>query len=62
MRLVELADEIISQLCSDPYASVKVTVEINAEFPSGLSDHIKRVVTENATSLGFKTKTWENKS
>ncbi len=38
---------------SDPNASLNITVEINAEFPSGASDQIKRSVTENATSLGF---------
>jgi len=59
MRLVQLADEIISVLCSDPNATVKVTVEISAEFPEGASDQVKRAVNENATSLGLKTKTWE---
>jgi len=43
----------------DPNASLKITVEINAEFPSGASDQIKRAVSENAKSLGFKNKTWE---
>ena len=33
MRLVEIAEEIISVLASDPQATVKVTVEINADFP-----------------------------
>jgi hypothetical protein len=59
MRLVQLAEEIISVLTSDPNADVTVTVEINAAFPNGASDQVKRAVTENATSLGFKTKVWE---
>ena len=59
MRLVEVADEIISVLAGDPNATLNITLEINAEFPSGASDQIKRAVTENATSLGFKTKSWE---
>ena len=59
MRLVELADEIISILASDPQAAVKITVEISAEFPAGASDQIKRAVSENARSLGFKGGTWE---
>ena len=59
MRLVEVADEIISILAGDPNASLNITLEINAEFPSGASDQIKRAVSENATSLGFKTKSWE---
>jgi predicted AAA+ superfamily ATPase len=59
IRLVELADEIISLLASDPNATVSVTLEIHADFPQGVSDGIKRAVSENATSLGFKTKDWE---
>ncbi len=59
MRLVQIAEEIIANLISDPNANISVTVEINAEFPNGASDQVKRAVTENATSLGFKTKTWE---
>ena len=59
MRLVQIADEIIALLASDPNATLNITVEINAEFPLGASDQIKRAVTENATTLGFKTKAWE---
>jgi len=59
MRLVQIAEEIISVLTSDPQAHVKVTLEITAEYPKGVSDQIKRAVSENATSLGFKNKTWE---
>jgi hypothetical protein len=59
MRLVQIAEEIIAVLASDPNAKVTVSVEINAEYPSGASDQIKRAVSENAGSLGFKTKTWE---
>lgn len=57
--LVQVADEIISLLASDPRATLKVTVEISADFPEGVSDQIKRAVSENATSLEFGTKTWE---
>jgi predicted AAA+ superfamily ATPase len=59
MRLVEIADEIISRLAGDPQAKVSVTVEINAEFPAGVSDSVKRAVAENAASLGFRNRTWE---
>jgi hypothetical protein len=34
-------------------------VEITADYPEGVSDQIKRAVSENATSLGFKNRTWE---
>ncbi len=59
MRLVQVADEIISLLASDPNAEVTVTLEINAQFPAGATDQIKRSITENANSLGFKSKVWE---
>jgi len=59
MRLVQIAEEVIALLTSDPNANVKVSVEINAEYPQGVSDQIKRAVAENATMLGFKNKTWE---
>ena len=59
MRLVQIAEEIIGVLASDPQATVKVRVEINADFPDGVSDQIKRAVSENAISLSFKNKTWE---
>jgi hypothetical protein len=57
--MVEIAQEVINALASDPNANVKVTVEIRAEFPQGVPDQVRRVVSENATSLGFKTKEWE---
>jgi len=59
MRLVQIAEEIVSVLASDSQATVKVRVEITADFPEGVSDQIKRAISENATSLGFKNKTWE---
>jgi predicted AAA+ superfamily ATPase len=59
MRMVQLAEEVVSVLASDPQATVKITVEIQAEFPNGASDQVKRAVSENATNLGFKVKNWE---
>ncbi len=59
MRLTQIAEDVISLLSSDPHAVVQVTVEINAEFPAGASDLIKRTVSENAASLGFKNRMWE---
>jgi len=59
MRLVQIAEEVISLLAADPQATVKVSVEITAEFPAGAKDETKRAVSENATSLGFKNKSWE---
>ena len=59
MKLVDIADEIINVLAADPNATVKVTVEITAEFPDGASDQTKRAVSENAAALRFKNRSWE---
>lgn len=59
MRLVEISEEIISLLQIDPHAQVDVRLEIQAEFPNGVPDHIKRAVSENANHLNFTNKTWE---
>jgi len=60
VSLVQLAEEIISVLSSDPNASVNVTVEISADFPQGASEQVKRAVSENARSLGLKAADWES--
>jgi predicted AAA+ superfamily ATPase len=59
MKLIQIAEEIIERLTADPTATVKVTVEITADFDGGVGDATKRTVSENATSLGFHTKEWE---
>lgn len=58
-KLNTIAEEIIALLTADPNATVKITLEIAADFPNGASDTIKRAVSENATNLGFKAKDWE---
>lgn len=59
MRLVQIAEEIVSVLTSDPNATVRLVVEISANFPDGASDGVKRAVSENARSLGLKSADWE---
>lgn len=59
LRLVQIADEIIAALAADPNAEVKVSVEIQANFPNGAKDQTKRAVSENARTLGFKNADWE---
>jgi hypothetical protein len=59
MHFVQIADEIVALLASDPNASVKVIVEISADFPGGATDTVKRAVSENARSLGLKSADWE---
>jgi uncharacterized protein len=59
MRLVQIAEEIISLLAADPNAEVKVRLEIEAQFPKGALDQVKRAVSENAKTLAFKHAEWE---
>ena len=59
MRFVQLADEIVSILNSDPSAAVKLVVEISADFPEGATDTVKRAVSESARTLGLKSADWE---
>lgn len=57
--LIEIADELLNLLSQSPDSDVKITLEINATFPNGISEDKKRPINENATSLEFKIKTWE---
>lgn len=59
MQLTEVVNEVINQLTSDPQAEIRITLDITAKFPDGANDSIKRAVSENANSLGFKNKSWE---
>ena len=59
MRLVQIAEEIIAILTTDPNAEVKVRIEIEASFANGAQDQTKRAVSENAKTLNFKTAEWE---
>jgi hypothetical protein len=59
MRLVQVADEVIAALAADPNAEITVLLDIQANFPNGAQDQIKRAVSENAKTLGFKNADWE---
>jgi predicted AAA+ superfamily ATPase len=59
MHLVQIAEEIVSVLTSDPNATVRVVVEISAEFPDGVGDGVRRAVSENARSLRLKLAEWD---
>lgn len=55
-----IADEVIAHLVGIVEANVKVSLEIEAEIPSGASDHVVRIVTENGRSLKFTNHGFEN--
>lgn len=58
-KLNTIAEEIIAILTSDPTATVQITLEIDAQFPEGVTDSTRRAVSENAKSLQFSLKEWE---
>ena len=58
-ELDTIAQEVIELLARDPTANVHVSIEITAEFADGASDTIKRAVSANADTLGFKSSIWE---
>ncbi len=58
MKLGELAEEIIRVLANDPTATVRVSVEIEAEFQDGATDSTRRAVSENAKQLQMKRAEW----
>ena len=48
-----IADEVITHLVGLLGASVRVTLEIEADIPSGTPDNVVRTVTENSRTLKF---------
>ena len=48
-----IADEVVAHLVGLLGSSVKVTLEIEAEIPSGAPDNVVRTVTENSRTLKF---------
>lgn len=48
-----IAEEVIAHLAILPGANVKITLEIEGEFPSGVPDAIVRTVLENSKTLRF---------
>jgi predicted AAA+ superfamily ATPase len=54
-----IADEVISHLAALVGAKVKVTLEIEAELPDGVSDSVTRIVLENGRTLKFGAQGFE---
>ena len=54
-----IADEVIAHLTGLVGAKVTVTLEVEAEIPSGAPDHVVRTVTENGRQLKFTSQGFE---
>ncbi len=55
-----VADEVIAHLVGLVGSDVKVTIEVDADIPSGAPDHVVRTVTENSQTLKFATFSFES--
>ena len=54
-----IADEVIAHLSGLVGVKVTVTLEVEAEIPSGAPDHVVRTVTENSRTLNFTSQGFE---
>jgi predicted AAA+ superfamily ATPase len=54
-----IADEVIAHLAGLVGSTVKVTLDIDAEIPSGAPDHVVRTVMENSRTLKFTSQEFE---
>ncbi len=54
-----IANEVIQHLSTLNGATVKITLEIEAEIPEGVPEDVMRTVTENCRTLKFKTQSFE---
>lgn len=51
----QIADAVLQHLVSIPGATVRVTLEIEANIPGGASEQVIRTVTENGRTLKFES-------
>ncbi|MYB35869.1 MAG: ATP-binding protein [Gammaproteobacteria bacterium] len=55
----DIAEEVLQNLTTLPGAKVRVTVEIEGEFPEGVPGDVQRVVGENCGTMRFKAHGFE---
>lgn len=55
----KVAEEVIQHLSALIGANVKLTLEVQADVPGGVPEHIVRTVTENCRTLKFETSGFE---
>jgi hypothetical protein len=54
-----IAEEVLQHVTTLPRASMKLTLEIEAEAPEGVPDDVQRIVTENCHTLRFTSHGFE---
>lgn len=58
-QFADLVDEVVLQFTSHPGVKVNISIEIQAESPSGFEDGVQRAVKENCNVLRFKNAEFE---
>ncbi len=59
IEAARIADEVVQHFTSQYGTKVKITMEIEAESPGGVSDSTRRIVQENANTLRFNIAEFE---
>jgi hypothetical protein len=54
-----IAEEVLQHLTTLRGGTVRITLDIEAEAPDGVSDDVQRVVTENCQTLKFSSHGFE---
>lgn len=54
-----IAEEVIAHLAGLVGADVEVTLEVEAKLPTGVPEHVVRIVTENSRTLKFSSQGFE---
>lgn len=49
----QISQEVVQHLASIMGADVEITLEIRADVPEGIPEHIERTVSENCRTLKF---------
>jgi predicted AAA+ superfamily ATPase len=55
-----IAEEVVQHLTTQRNATVRLTLEVEADLPEGAPDSVVRIVTENARTLKFKSQGFED--
>ena len=55
----QIADEVVAHLAGLVGAKVRITIEIEAEVPGGVSEQVVRTVSENGRALKFSSQGFE---
>ena len=56
----QVAEEVLQIMTTLPGGKVTVAVEIEAEVPEGISDDVRRVISENCRTLHFNSHGFED--